>query len=278
MWANERGATLSGWALASVLGVGCRASSSLPPPPELERVQSEEAAPLAQRSVLSTATHDALHAPERLWNDAGLVFWNRRNLLFLLAATGYSLAVEQFEDEEAEFFQRHTIYSSRMSDALEALGNGLTLYAGALTWYFAAAAGEHEESYEASKTMLSAMTVTAITTLTLKATITDTRPEGGSSDFPSGHSSMSMCVAASLDELYGHLAGFPAYGFATLIGLQRLDVGKHDTGSVVFGWVLGYVTGKTIAGHHAPRIFGLDLGVTVDPETGSPAMTLSRTW
>jgi membrane-associated phospholipid phosphatase len=122
--------------------------------------------------------------------------------------------------------------------------------------------------------MLSSLTVTAALTGVLKTMIPDGRPSGGSHDFPSGHSSMSMAAAATLDGLYGHSWGVPAYCLATLVGLQRLDTGKHDSGAVVFGWALGYVVGHTLAKHHAPRIFGMDVGVLVDPETGGVGLAL----
>lgn len=214
-----------------------------------------------------------------MWEDGKLVFGNRRNLAYLLGATAYNLVQEsEFQDQEGAFFQNHTFYGRDLSDGLSALGNGLTLYLGALTWYFIAYGAEYERSYEASKTVLSAMAVTAVTTTFLKGVVPDSRPNGSKHNFPSGHASQAMAVAASLDELYGHWVGVPACLLAGAVGLQRLDTQKHDSGSVLFGMVLGYLAGKTVASHHAPRIFGMELGVTVDPEQGAPALSLSRSF
>jgi membrane-associated phospholipid phosphatase len=211
-----------------------------------------------------------------LWQDGKLVFGSVRNLAYLSLAGGYAIWHEhRLEEHEDDFFHNHTFYGSQLSDALQAQGSGLTLYLGLLTWYFVALGGDHPHSYEASKTVLSAMTVTAIATTTLKLVIPDGRPSGGKHDFPSGHASQTMALAASFDELYGHWVGVPSYLLAGAVALQRLDERKHDSGSVLFAMLLGYLIGKTVAAHHARRIFGLDVGVGIDPEIGAATLNLT---
>jgi len=230
----------------------------------------------APGGFLETSRRDLAAAPRRVWEDGKLVYGERDNWLLLLGASAYALAQEQWlEENEQTFFENHTIYGRNASDALAALGNGLTLYTGAIAWYSIAIARGDTQSYAASKTLLSAMTVTAISSTVLKGIVPDGRPDGGSFDFPSGHASQSMAVASTLDELYGSRIGIPAYVLAGMVAVQRLDVGKHDTGSVVFGMVLGYIAGKTVARHHAPEIFGLKMGMGVDVEMGAPTVTLS---
>src|SRR5262249_13774848 len=147
---------------------------------------------------------------------------------------GFAFAQEHmWEDREEVYFKNHTFFSKGVQDGLATFGNGLTLYAGALTWYFIARANENVEGYEKSKALLSALTVTSAATLVLKGTFHDGRPNGASHDFPSGHASLSMTTAATLDELCGHGIGIPAYAMSGLVGLQRLDSGKHDTGAVL---------------------------------------------
>ncbi|MEQ1893178.1 MAG: phosphatase PAP2 family protein [Planctomycetota bacterium] len=256
-------------AAASLALLGsCGATRVAPPPPPPVFDSTHE---ISDASVLG----DVGAAPQRLWRDTKLVFGDGTNWLLLGGAGAYALVSERYwEDQEADFFRKHTLFGRTLQDGLGALGNGLTLYVGALAWYGLALANEDWRGYEASKTLLSAMTITALATLTLKQTITDGRPDGGSHDFPSGHSALSMATAATLDGLYGHAVGFPAYGLATLVGLQRLDTGKHDTGAVVFGWTLGYVIGHTLATHEAPRIFGLRVGLALDPERGGVGLSL----
>ena len=248
-----------------------------PAPPPSYAVPAIQTSPQedAPASELAGVGADLRAAPGRLWDDTRVVFSSPRSWLFLAGAGLYGLAQENWEEQEEEFFENHTLFSSAMQDVLGFLGNGATLYAGVLTWYFTALARDDASSYEASKTTLSAMTLTAISTGILKATVQDGRPSGGGYDFPSGHASMSMATAAALDALYGRAIGWPAYGLAFLVGLQRLDIEKHDTGAVVFGWTLGYVIGHTVATHHAPRIFGMELGVVADPDSGAYGLSLT---
>jgi membrane-associated phospholipid phosphatase len=258
--------------------LACEATSVRPPPPPHGFGPSQTTDEPVDIHVWQAVRRDLAHAPKRIWNDGRLVFTDRTNWLCILGASAYALWSESFEENEAVFFKNHTLFGTDMQNFLGALGNGATLYGGTLIWYFWAASHDDVQSYEASKTLFSAMTVTAVTTTLLKAFIKDGRPDGGSHDFPSGHASQSMAVAATLDELYGRAIGWPAYALSGLVGLQRLDTGKHDTGAVVFGWVLGYVVGHTVAGHHEPRIFGMDVGMSYEEEMGELALNLSRTF
>lgn len=260
------------WALLFALLASCAGPRvrSFPPPASWSPREGEG------EHELAGVKADLLAAPGRLWDDLGLVASNGNNWLLMSGASAYAIAQEQmWEDQEEAWFKNHTIFSSTTQNILGALGNGATLYAGALAWYFLALEREDERSYEASKTMLSSLTLTAGLTGLLKVTFPDGRPNGGHHDFPSGHSSMSMAAAATLDELYGHDVGIPAYILSGLIGLQRLDTGKHDTGAVVFGWALGWAIGHTVAAHHMPRIFGMDVGLVIDPENDGVGISLT---
>lgn len=249
-----------------LLGPACVSSHVAPPP----------APPIYEPRQLDGVGSDLKAMPSRLWHDTKLAFGDSGSLLVLAGAVGYSFAHENYwEDQEAVFFKNHTLFGRTIQEGLGAMGNGLTLYAGALAWYFTALIQDDYESYEASKTLLSALTVTSFVTLLAKGTVRDGRPNGGSHDFPSGHASLSMATASVLDGLYGHTIGYPAYGLAVLVGLQRLDTLKHDTGSVVMGMALGWVIGHTLATDRAPKIFGLHLGLALDPEIGGVGLSLS---
>lgn len=265
-------------ALALALLLGCHTRTTRPAPPPAQAALGPDSNPPAEIHVWHATRHDLAHAPKRVWDDGRTVFTDRRNLLLLLGAGAYAIAAESFEDRERTFFRNHTLFGRNVQDTLGALGNGLTLFGGTLVWYLWSAASDDAQGYEASKTVFSALTVTAVASTALKGLIRDGRPNGGSHDFPSGHASQSMTMAAALDELYGRKIGWPAYALAGLVGLQRLDVEKHDTGSVLFGWVLGYVVGKTVAGKHAPRVFGLDVGLSADEESGAIGLRLSRSF
>jgi hypothetical protein len=233
-----------------------------PPPPQAGR-------------FLGTVGRDIGAAPARLWADTRAVGSNGGTWIRLMLGTAYAVAHENlWEEQEAATFQNHTIYGRNAQDGLAIVGNGFFLFGGALAWYLGAVGGDHDRSREASTTVLSALTVTSASTLLIKALVPDGRPSGGKHDFPSGHTSLTMATAATLDEIYGHRVGVPAYGIATLVALQRLDTRRHDTGAVLFGALLGYSIGAVIGGGKEPTVLGLRVAPWVDPESGGLGITL----
>lgn len=228
------------------------------------------------RPPRATVGGDLLHGPATLWHDAADVFADGSNLLILSGALGLGLIQEATLDErEDTFFDEHTLYSSSVRDLLGALGSGYFLFGANAVWSLTALAEDDEASYDDSKLLLRSLALTSVATLALKATVDDKRPNGGAKDFPSGHASLSMAAAATLDELYGAKAGVPAYTASVLIGLQRLDTQHHDSESVLFGFALGWVIGHTIAG--APvQVLGMDVELMVNPADGTLGLGLVR--
>ncbi len=55
-------------------------------------------------------------------------------------------------------------------------------------------------------------------------------------------------MSAVIDEYEGHWIGVPLYILSGLVGWSRIDTRDHDLSDVVFGGVLGYVIGKSVAG------------------------------
>ena len=96
--------------------------------------------------------------------------------------------------------------------------------------------------------MIKALSVTGISTVGLKAIRNNRNPNGNPWAWPSGHTASSFAVASVLDEFYGPEVGIPAYAFAGVVGLRMMDSGEHWGSDVVFGAVLGWTVGHTIAG------------------------------
>jgi membrane-associated phospholipid phosphatase len=110
--------------------------------------------------------------------------------------------------------------------------------------------------------MFTALAVTGLYTIGLKAARGNDCPNGKPWAWPSGHTSSSFAVASVLDEYYGHGIGYPAYGLAGLVAYRMMDEGDHWASDVVFGATLGWVVGHTVAGR------GKDIeiaGFTVQP-------------
>ena len=74
------------------------------------------------------------------------------------------------------------------------------------------------------------------------------RPDqSNNKSFPSGHTSGSFVVAASLQQLYGARIGVPAYALAIITGLQRIHADRHWLSDVLAGALLGTLIGNGFA-------------------------------
>jgi hypothetical protein len=135
---------------------------------------------------------------------------------------------------------------------------------------------QDEELHEFSKSLVSAFTISGLSTLAVKGIANTDRPSpkwnGGHFGFPSYHSSSSFTIAAVVDEYYGPAASMPAYALAGLIGWSRIDEQDHDVSDVAFGAVLGYVIGKSVAKKHRTGDSRLRMLPYVHPTDGTTGL------
>jgi membrane-associated phospholipid phosphatase len=205
------------------------------------------------------------------------------NLGVLLAAGGVSYLVhETLDDDVADSFERHPNRWGKGQEFFAAIGNPSHHFAAIGGLYLYSVHTQDAELHDLSKALFNAVSITGLTTIALKATIgTNTTapndepdPFGGA--WPSGHTSSTFAFAAVLDEYYGPKVGIPAYLLAGLAGWERIDDGEHDLSDVVFGAVLGYVIGKTVAAEHHVRFWGMEMQPLVDPCSGTTGLCLER--
>ena len=76
----------------------------------------------------------------------------------------------------------------------------------------------------------------------LKYAINETRPNGGSHSFPSGHSSISFCSAEFMRKRYGWEYGIPAYAAASFVAYSRVEANEHYPHDVLAGAAIGIVS------------------------------------
>lgn len=99
--------------------------------------------------------------------------------------------------------------------------------------------------------------INGLTTVAIKGLTNTSRPtdvyENGEYGFPSFHASSTFSIAANIDSYYGWKAGVPAYVLAGLVSWSRIDQREHDLSDVVFGSILGFTIGKTVAAAHQSR-------------------------
>ncbi len=79
-------------------------------------------------------------------------------------------------------------------------------------------------------------------TYTLKYTVNETRPNGGSQSFPSGHSSISFCSAEFMRKRYGWEYGIPSYAVASFVAYSRVESAEHHPQDVIAGASIGIVS------------------------------------
>jgi membrane-associated phospholipid phosphatase len=217
-----------------------------------------------------------------LWRDFKTPFWNLENALVLTATMGASIAIREtgVDDTIANRIDGHRQLGD-MDETIQILGNPGTHFAGAAALWLGSTLAQDMESHELSKTLLEALIVNDLVTLGLKVSTNTSSPDGERYAWPSGHTSSAFTVAAVLNEYYGPWVGVPSLALAGLVGYQRLDSQTHDFSDVVFGAMLGYIVGASIARDKKadfPELFGLKVLPYADPQTGAAGIALYKQW
>lgn len=224
---------------------------------------------------------DCGNALPKLWCDAkGVLSGN--NGLILAAAGGVAIWFRE-GDIDREVREKVAANPLRWGDGSQFLGKVgdiryqapvlLGLY-GYSTW------SQNEELHDVMSSLLSASTLTGLSTSALKLITNTDRPSetlmNGEYGFPSYHTSSTFAIAAVLDEYYGCKVGLPAYLLAGAVGLSRLDEQDHDLSDVVFGGTLGFVIGKAVAGRHLCGNSKIQFAPYFHPTDGSPGIACER--
>jgi membrane-associated phospholipid phosphatase len=188
----------------------------------------------------------------RLGHDAVAVAnWN--NLAILGVALGGSLAVRSTLDNTVNNWTAE--HPDRWGQGSKIIGDfGVAQYQipFILGAYIYTVYTQDYYQHDMMMSLISAYTLFGISTVSIKYIADTDRPSdtwnGGRLGFPSWHDGSMFCMAAVLDDYEGHWIGYPLYVFAGLIGFSRIDTRDHNLSDVIFGGVLGYVIGKSVAG------------------------------
>lgn len=187
--------------------------------------------------------------PGRFIDDSKTTFWNTPNAVALgLAGVGTAVFQRNYDDKINHHFETHGNLPDFMDQAGDVVGSPVTHFAATGLWYGVAAGYGNETGKDQAMTMMTALAITGAATMSLKWIANNDCPNGAEYGWPSGHTSSSVCVASVLDEFYGPEVGIPAYGVAAFVGYRMMDAGDHWASDVLFGAVLGYVVGHTVAG------------------------------
>jgi hypothetical protein len=219
-----------------------------------------------------------LEAPEVLWHDTKKVFGDPLNLVFLLGAGGVSAAMRpEVDDDIEDHYDRHHTFRGDWPDTFATLGNQAVHFGFAGLWYLIGQQAQDAKTYEVGKRSFSALGITGITTLLLKAAACTDAPNGEPWAWPSGHVSSTMALATVLNRAYGPLVGVPMFGLTGLVAVERMDDGEHHFSDVIFGAALGWVVAETVMKEHRPEIFGGQIAPYADPVNGNAGVAWIKT-
>lgn len=198
---------------------------------------------------------DDLHGFFPMLRDDARDIFCTRNAAILGVALGGALAVRNNLDDDARAYSApHPNRWGESSRVLGGVGEIQYQVPAVLGVYAWSLHTQDEELHGFSKSLVSAFTLTGLSTLVVKAAVNTERPSDrwndGQYGFPSYHTASSFAIASVVDEYYGPKAGLPAYAVAGLIGWSRIDERDHDLSDVVFGAALGLVIGHSVAGRH----------------------------
>jgi hypothetical protein len=204
---------------------------------------------------------DAWTLPDVIIENDKEIIQNDEYLTWLLLAGGGSIALhaDGADHDIADDIGEPSL-NKDLDKLIDYAGGPGQHFAVAGLWYLFAADRQDTVGKERAWTMLKALSVTGATTLGLKIIRNNDTPNGKNLAWPSGHTSSSFTVAAVLDEFYGPEVGIPAYFAAGFVGYRMMDSGDHWASDVLFGAVLGYITGHHVAGKHKDNpLAGLEI-------------------
>jgi len=218
-----------------------------------------------------------LDLPGEGMQEAYRTYSDPDNLMLLLMAGGGSIALQDRADGTiARHFDEHRALSHDFDKLVDWTGSPVTHFAAAALWYVISADRGDEFNRQRSWALTKSLVVTGTTTVLLKAINNNHTPNGKNFAWPSGHTASSFCVASVLDEFYGPKVGLYAYGLAGFVGYRMMDSGDHWASDVLFGAVLGYVVGHSVAGEHKKiEVAGFDVLPYVSNIRGRSVMGIS---
>lgn len=236
-------------------------------PATAEQVENDSLYDLCSQDRLSFAVDslgdDLWTLPGEMYDGLGRIYLREDNFMALMLAGGGSIALHASgaDDKVAESFEDKMILSDFTDKAMDFVGGPGQHFAFTGLWYLASAYNGDDLNQQRAWTMLKALSYTGAMTISMKLIRDNDTPNGKPLAWPSGHTSSSFCVASVLDEFYGPEVGVPAYLLAGFVGYRMMESGDHWASDVLFGAVLGYVTGHTVAGEDKDKwqIAGFDI-------------------
>ncbi len=168
--------------------------------------------------------------------------FTQHNLLPFLIGSAGALAIAPADQEISDALRDH---AHEYGSAGQIVGGVVTAsFVGGSVLLSQFSQSDHFKSF--GYTLAEAYATNFILTQGLKYATHRMRPDGSSStSFPSGHTSDTFTVATVVSSYYGKKWGIPLYVLAGLVGVSRIEQGRHWASDAVAGAALGYISGST---------------------------------
>lgn len=187
--------------------------------------------------------------PKHLAYDIKDSFWGWGALGFAVGA-GISAGLYQ-KDKSIEYsFQKNAMFGKTGDDVLSQMGAPYTMAGVGILTTIVGAGIHNEKLTTTGEVMLESLFWSELITIGAKYAFRRHRPDGGKNGFPSAHAAGVFSTATTLQMMYGWKAGVPAYAFASLVALARVDSYKHFPSDVLMGATIGSVIAYGTSKYH----------------------------
>ncbi len=178
--------------------------------------------------------------PKHLGYDIKDSFWGWGALGFAVGA-GISGALYT-KDKSIEYsFQPHAMFGSTADTVISDIGSPYAMLGAGVITTIVGAGTHNEKLTTTGESMLESLFWSELITIGAKYAFRRTRPDGGKNGFPSAHAAGAFSTASVLQMMFGWKVGLPAYAFASVVALARVDAYKHFPSDVLMGATIGTV-------------------------------------
>ena len=169
-----------------------------------------------------------------------------RNRMILSIGLGATVATV-YEGDELAFSALRPEGLDDFSDGMSFIGQRVVLYPALAAAFFGGHALDKPGLARTAAQLTQALVLTDLVVTPIKLGIRRMRPDAYDElSFPSGHTAGAFAMATVLSHNYGKKAAIPAYAFATLMGISRIDQRRHFLSDVIAGAAIGIVAANVV--------------------------------
>jgi membrane-associated phospholipid phosphatase len=198
---------------------------------------------------LDSYAADFKNIPDHFKEDIQNSFFSNNTFIFL--GTSLASGITYFKDDNISFYlEDHHLFNNNFNKTMDYIGKSYSIWAFDFSLYGIGALTHKERLQRLSEILIESQLIKEVSVLALKYTFRRTRPNGENLSFPSGHAANLFTLATCLFYSEGYYIGIPAYMFATLMALSRVDYLAHYPSDVIFGAGLGITIGLGVSIAH----------------------------